>query len=183
MRDARQVNAHYLLDVARAKAREAGRALLRGIDINAALQRRQSSILGVHDIDFRLIDALSVSEQRNRFLLGTIPNSHDGQSPRSTRKCYWQEHGHYRSVIIVGNSKTCAGEVIDADRLDTIRAVAPEYGQVRSAGLGVCTYWVRSGPDGCFLPSRNHGPSWWLDIVSEKIASGLQLSFYILGSA
>jgi len=41
-----------------------------------------------------------------------VPNFHDGQSPRSTRKYCWQEHGHYRSVIIVGNSSTCAGEGI-----------------------------------------------------------------------
>ncbi len=34
----------------------------RGIDINAALQRHQSAIRGVNDIDFQLFDALSVSE-------------------------------------------------------------------------------------------------------------------------
>jgi hypothetical protein len=47
----------------------------RGIDINAALQRRQSAILAGNNVDFRLIDVLSVSEQRQRFLLGAILQS------------------------------------------------------------------------------------------------------------
>ena len=30
----------------------------------------------------------------------------------------------------------------DTNDVDTIRAVAPEYGQMRSALLGSCPYWV-----------------------------------------
>jgi hypothetical protein len=47
----------------------------RGIDVNAARQRRQSAILAGNNVDFRLIDVLSVSEQRQRFLLGAILQS------------------------------------------------------------------------------------------------------------
>jgi hypothetical protein len=45
----------------------------RGIDINAALQRRQSAMFGGNNVDFRLIHALAVViEQRNRLLLGKM---------------------------------------------------------------------------------------------------------------
>jgi len=84
----------------------------RGIDINAARQRRQRAMFAGNNVDFRLIYVLAVViEQGNRLLLGKMsrilmtdncqdqPESVVGKSMAITEP-----------VIVVGNSNTCAGE-------------------------------------------------------------------------
>ena len=73
MCNARQVNAHCRRMWRVQKGDKPVAYGWRGIDINAALQRRQSSVLAGNSVDFRLINALLVViEQRNRLLLGKL---------------------------------------------------------------------------------------------------------------
>src|SRR5271157_746572 len=70
---ARQVNAHCPRMWRVQKGDKLVAYCWRGIDINAALQRRQSAMFAGNNVDFRLIHALAVViEQRNRLLLGKL---------------------------------------------------------------------------------------------------------------
>jgi len=72
------------------------------------------SISAANEDPDRPLTAIAVSSGPSSRVKPTATKSNfrDGQSPRSTRKYSWQEHGHYWPVIIVGNSSTCAGEGI-----------------------------------------------------------------------
>jgi hypothetical protein len=110
----------------------------RGIDINAALQRRQGAMFAGNNVDFRLIHALAVViQQRNRLLLGkmsriswrTIANI----NPKMLLARAWPlpVTDNRRELKYLRRRRDT-----DTNDVDTIRAVAPEYGQMRSAVLG-----------------------------------------------
>src|SRR5208337_2048321 len=160
MGDARQVNAHCPRMWRVQQLEKPVAHCWRGIDINAALQRRQSAILGVHDIDFRLIDALSVSVQRQRFLLGVISQASYGQPPRSTRECCWQEHGHHRP----SDNRRKLKYLRRRGDTDYERCRHYQGSRARIRADEVSYAWILTllgqgaARGGCFLPSRNHGP-------------------------
>ncbi len=73
MGDARQVNAHRRRMWRLQKGDKLVAHCWRGIDINAALQRRQSAMFAGNNVDFRLIHGLAVViEQRTWLLLGKM---------------------------------------------------------------------------------------------------------------
>ena len=82
----------------------------------------------------------------------------DGQSPRSTRKCIGKSMAITGEWVMVGEARVILAREngSDANDLDTSRAVAPEYGQMRSDVLDLDPIGSGSSAD-CFLPSRNHG--------------------------
>src|SRR5208283_4605218 len=139
MGDARQVNAHCPRMWRVQKGDKLVAHCWRGIDINSALQRRQSAMFAGNNVDFRLIHALAVViEQRESAPpWQNVPNSHDGQLPRSTRKCCWQEHGHYRPGIIIRNSNTCEGEWTLIGTMQTLSGQScPNTGRCGQSVLG-----------------------------------------------
>jgi len=129
MGDARQVNAHCPRP--RMRRVQKGDKLVahcgRGIDINAALQRRQSAMFAGNNVDFRLIHALAVViEQRNRLLLGKMSpifmtgNCQD--QPEMLLARAWplpasDNHKKLKDLRRRGDT--------DTNDVDTIRAVAP----------------------------------------------------------
>ena len=138
MGDARQVNAHCPRMWRVQKGDKLIAHCRRGIDINAALQRRQSAMFAGNNVDFRLIHALAVViEQRNRLLLGKMSlifmtDNHQDQSENVLARAWPLPATDNRRKL---KYLRRAGDT-DTNVVDTIRAVAPEYGQMRSAVLG-----------------------------------------------
>ena len=136
MGDARQVDAHS----PRMWLVQKGDKLIaycgRGIDIDPALQRRQSALFAGNDVDFRLIDSVGVATQdEGGSSLRNVPNFHDIAKINSKLlTAFVRPLADSRNPRQVKDLRRRCSD--DANDLDTIRAGAPEYGQMRSAAFG-----------------------------------------------